>query len=278
MPEELLASGGPRWLEVKQVVRKLRKRVESIESGESTEQLKLGRDLTGAAAARLLRDIDKQLRQHPREIGDVIDLPAVDVVFGHNHLYTLLTGKSLHSEVLSTASSTISHERIALFGFDNAANRIDIAKPMEIPSEKWAVEESWVLRPAPAGAQVVGPTLVGIRNMTSEDTPRLAILFDLRLTVDGWLSGKLRLLPQPASTGLQVVQAPAPGKPAQRVPAFFLPADEKTEQPVSICLQTGSGLREGSLLSLEESPVEHLRLREVIERGSNYIRFAYART
>ena len=275
--EEHLSHDGPKWLEVKQVIRKLRKRIESLEAGETPEQLKLGRDLTGPACARLLRDLDRLLRPHAKSFGDILTETSVDLVFGNTNLYALLTGKELGAVELSTNSNNISHERMALFGFDNAAQRIDNARTVEIPTEKWVTEEEWILRAAPAGAQVGTTTLIGIKPPT-DGTPRLAILCGLRQTGDGWLAANIRLLPTPAACGLQKTTAAGAARNTARQPVFFLPADEKNEAPASICLPTGAGAREGSLMSFEESPVEHLRLTEMLERGSNFTRFAYART
>lgn len=274
---ENFADGGPKWLEVKQVIRKLRKRVEALEAGETPEELKLGRDLTGAACVRLLRDIDHLLRPHPKTISDRLEEPTADLVFGHANLYALLSGKELGAGELSSKSSAISHERMAVFGFDNAANRVDIAKPVEVPCENWAVEDEWLLRAAPAGAQVMTPALIGIK-ASAGDTPRLAILGGLRQTADGWLAANIRLLPTPAATGIQKTASVGTARATPLQPAFFLPGDEKAEIPQSICLPTGAGVREGSLMALDEAPVNHLRLTELLERGNNFVRFAYART
>lgn len=277
--EEHLRDGSPRWLEVKQVIRKLRKRIEALEAGETPEQLKLGRDLTAVACIRLLRDLDRALRPRAKPIGDPLPETTLNLVFGNQYLYALLSGKELGAKELSSKSSSISHERMALFGFDNAAHRVDIAHAVNIPLEQWAVEENMILRAAPAGTQVVAPQLVGLQP-ASDGIPRLAILCSLRQTSDGWLAAGLRLLPTPATCGLQkaAALANAQGQAAPRQPAFFVPADEQHELPVSVFLPTGSGVREGSLMAFEEAPVEHLRLTEVIERGSNFTRFAYART
>lgn len=275
----IVSEGKPQWLDVRPVVRKIRQRIESLKAGESPEKLKLGRELTSAACIRLMHDLDHVLRPKPKPQGDTLDLNTVDVVFGNENLYHLLAGKPLSENKLSAKSGTISHERLAVFGFDNVANRIDHVTDTRAPAESWTVEDNWILRAAPDGGQVVAPLLVGIRPQTPEETPKMAVLLGLRQTNDGWLAANLRLLPEPPVSGIQkVVAAATPGAQPSRQPVFLLPADEENDQPASICLPTGSGMRQGSLLALEESPVEHLRLGEVIERGSNFVRFAYAKT
>ncbi|MGE5384511.1 MAG: hypothetical protein ACM3SV_01355 [Betaproteobacteria bacterium] len=275
--EEIVSRGGPRWLEVRPVVRKIRKRIESLEAGETPEQLKLGRELTPSACIRLMRDLDRALRPDAKPPGALIGKATIDLVFGNDNLYALIAGKPMTENQLTTKSSSISHERMALFGFDNVANRIDHVGDLRAPAETWAVEDNWILRAAPAGGQVVTPLLVGIRPSGGEP-PQLAVLFGLRQTSDGWLAANLRLLPGPVDSGIQKSGIAAQVKGVVRQPAFLLPAEQEGDTPASICLPTGSGMREGLLLELEESPVAHLRLREVIERGSNFTRFGYART
>lgn len=274
---EGVSDGGPKWLEVRPIIRKIRKRVDALKAGETPEQLHLGRELSAAACIRLMQELDLALRPKVDPIGDRLKQASVDLVFSHEHLYTLLSGKPLSDTELSSQSTTMSHQRMAIFGFDNVVNRIDHAGENRVPAEPWAVEDNWILRAAPAGSQVVSPLLVGIRP-EKDGAPRLAILFGLRQTSDGWLAAHLRLLPEPAASGIHNVSGPAAMKSAQRQPVFLLPADEARGLPPSICLPTGSGAREGALMALAESPVEHLRLSDIIERGSNFTRFAYAKT
>ncbi len=275
--EEIVSEGGPKWLEVRPVIRKIRKRIESLEAGETPEQLKLGRELTAPACIRLMRDLDRALRPDARPQGVLLKKATVDLVFGNENLYILIAGKPMVESQLTTQSSSISHERMALFGFDNMANRIDHVGAIRAPAESWAVEDNWILRAAPAGGQVIAPLLVGIRP-TGSEAPQLAVLFGVRQTNDGWLAANLRLLPAPAASGIPKSGLATQMKGVIRQPAFLLPAEHESDTPASICLPTGSGMREGMLLELEESPVAHLRLREVIERGSNFTRFGYART
>ncbi len=274
---DILIDGGPKWLDVRPVIRKIRKRVESLEAGETPEQLRLGRELSPVACMRLMNELDQVLRPKVKASGDRLSGATIDLVFSHEHLYTLLSGKSLEARELSSKSTTISHERLGVFGFDNAAARTDIVTDLRAPAESWAIEEHWVLRAAPAGNQVISPLLVGIRPQKEGGTPQLAVLFGLRQTGDGWLAAQLRILPAPAACGILNANLPAAMKGTSKPqPAFLIPGD--SDYPVSICLPTGLGSREGSLMSLSDSPVEHLRLGEVIERGSNFVRFTYART
>lgn len=267
LPEDV-----PVWMEARAVRRKLKARIESLREGATPESLRLGRDLSPQACLQLLRDLSRTLRSPAAPLTNAwqTEKAGVDLVFGFSRLYTLLTGKSLQASELSLLSGRGSHERIAVFGFDNVANRVDHAGDTRVPAELWAVEDDLILRAAPAGEQILGTTLVGLR----EEKPALLIMHGLRQTVDGWLAGHLRGLPDVVGSGL--LRTPPIGAGGiSRQPVFFLAASATEGE--SLLLPSGIGMREGSPLALEESVIEHLRLGALLERGSNFLRFAYVR-
>jgi len=278
--EEIITEDGPRYIDVRPVVRKIRRRIESLEAGETPDQLRLGRELSGPACIVLLRMLSDALRPNASFAGDAVSpkTTSVELIFGHEHMFAAITGEPLEGlQQVSAKSDRISHERIALFGFDNMANRVDnAAETLKIPSETWGAEDGWVLRAANAGAQVLGPALVAMRDPESGNA-QLAVLFSVRQSIEGWLMATLRRLPGPASVGVQRI-ANAPVKNAPQTPAFLLPEDADAGIPASICLPTGSGARTGALMALDRCNVPHLRLTDVIERGTNFVRFGYART
>jgi len=274
---EVVTADGPKFIDVRPVVRKIRRRIESLEAGETPEQLRLGKELNAAACITLLRTISDALHPEAKFCGDGIslDATAVELVFGHEHMFAAIAGEALEIvQQVTSKSDRISHERIALFGFDNMAHRADnAANAPQIPSETWGAEDGWVLRAANAGAQVWGPALVAIRE---EEGTRLAVLLSLRQSVEGWLMATLRRLPGPPTTGVQrIANVPAKNQPV--TPVFLLPEDAAAGTPQSLCLPTGTGARTGALMALERSPVPHLRLTDVIERGTNFVRFGYVR-
>lgn len=276
--ENVVTDDGPKYLDVRPVVRKIRRRIEALEAGETPEQLRLGRELAAPACIKLLRMIDDSLRPNACFTGDALPASATQValILGNEHMFEAIAGVPLEETQVTSKSDRISHERIALFGFDNMATRTDHAVKTEIPSEVWGVEDGWILRAANAGAQILGPALVAIRG--DEDTPaQLAVLVSLRQSVEGWLMATLRRLPGPPTVGIQrISNVPIKGVP--RTPVFLLPEDSEAKLPASICVPTGSGARAGSLMALDKSNVEHLRLTDVIERGTNFVRFGYVKT
>lgn len=268
-----IGEGQPRWLDIRPVVRKIRHRIESLQAGESPEKLKLGRELSTTACIQLMRDLDDVLRPNPAASGDFIDAATVDLVFGHEHLYWLLAGKPLAESKLTVKSDSISYDRLAVFGFDNAVNRIDHAGDTRVPAETWTVEDGWILRAAPAGCQVIAPLLVGVRP-NKEEKAQLMVLTGLRQTSEGWLAAHVKRLPTPAQTA--IVSVPALPGTQTRMPVFLVPKEGAEGLQPTICLPAGSGLRQGSLLALEGSSTTlHIRLCEIVARGSNFVRFTY---
>lgn len=276
--ENVVTPDGPQYVDVRAVVRKIRKRIESLEAGQSPEELRLGRELTAAGCITLLRMLSDALRPDARFTGDAVDPNAasVELVLGHEHMFAAIAGEPLETtQQVNAKSDRISHERIALFGFDNMANRVDSAVTApKIPSEVWGAEDGWILRAANAGAQVWGPALVAVRE---DGATRLAVLISVRQSVEGWLMATLRRLPGPPATGVQRI-ANVPVKSMPLTPVFLLPEDGENGHPTSICLPTGTGARPGGLMALERCAVSHLRLTDVIERGTNFVRFGYVRT
>ncbi|HRE18667.1 MAG TPA: hypothetical protein PLW86_16630, partial [Rhodocyclaceae bacterium] len=113
---DVVTEDGPRYLDVRPVVRKIRRRIESLEAGETPDQLRLGRELSGPACITLLRMISDALRPDARFVGDAVPPVAtsVELVFGHEHMFAAIAGEPLESlEQISSKSDRISHERIA---------------------------------------------------------------------------------------------------------------------------------------------------------------------
>jgi hypothetical protein len=86
-----LPAGIPRWLEVRKVERKIDQRIEALLAGESPESLKLGRELSGAACVRLLRQLEDSLQ--PQQTSASTEIGEIELAFGPEHAFNVLTGK-----------------------------------------------------------------------------------------------------------------------------------------------------------------------------------------
>lgn len=252
--------GGPRWLEVRAVARKLRKRVESLQAGESPEQLKLGRELTGDACIRLLQQLGEALRA--RGAGPAADSGDLRLFIGPENVYALVSGRDLKPRAaLDPTSRSISHQRMAVFGFDNLVAHPDAVARLDIPNEIWQAGPGGIRRQADAGGRVVSPGLVA--NVPGvEFTPRLGVLTSLQACADGSLRARLQWYPQAARAGV------IPGPGSDRLPVFIL--GEGSD--LSLLLPANARVQAGGRLSLDGEPP--LRLGAVLERGADFVRYA----
>ena len=107
-----------RWLVLDQVLRKMRKRLEALNAGESPENLKLGNALSGTACIALLETLMRQLRSpslHQRR--QHASLETIEVVPGVDNLYRWLGGKSLNEPArFDSLAGRIKADQLAVFG------------------------------------------------------------------------------------------------------------------------------------------------------------------
>lgn len=260
-----IVEGGPNWLDVRPVVRKLRKRVESMEAGESPESLKLGRELSLMACIRLLHQIDRTLRPAKARRGGISG--TIDLVFGAENCYLALTGRELNrTSVLDPGSRGIAHQRVAIFGFDDVSNRADAAvKRIEVPAENWQIEGDEVMRGTHTGGRLLSPCLIATPG--AGKGARLGVLHALRITRDGGLRARVTWYEQKVEAAWFKGESAATRD--QKVPAFVIPDDEG----LSVILPANAGTKLGGRVMLEDSGVRLVALTSVLERGSDFLRY-----
>lgn len=267
LPGVDLPEGGPRWLNVRPVVRKLRKRIESLEAGETPESLKLGRELSNRACIALLRTLDRSLTNPVRGA----EPPrTVHLAFGLDNAYVAVERRPLNPQGMDVDSERHSHERMAVFGFNNVANLTVAVGKVEVACETWQLSGDTVSRPAAGGGRHLAPCLVALV-ADQAGASHLGVLRGLRLASDGRLMGRLRTYPEQPLAARMRASGPVAAK-AARVPAFLLPGDAPGEY--SLIVPPTAGVRPNTGIALDDSPIEHLLVGEVIERGSDFVRFA----
>ena len=268
LPGVPLAEGGPRWIETRAVVRKIRRRVEALEGGESPESLKLGRDLTTPACIDLLRRLDLGLKRSGS--GGFPESRPVTLAFGPENVYVALERRPLNPVGLDAGSSAKNHERMAIFGFDNVANLNGAVSRAQVTGETWQLAGDRVVRLRGGASRHQPPCLVAL----AADNPaavQIGVLHSLKLTEDGCLSGAIRWYPEQALAARLRRAGPMAAK-APRVSAFVLP--DEASGTFSLILPPTAGVRSDSAIALDDSPVEHVRVGEVLERGSDFVRYA----
>jgi hypothetical protein len=181
-----LPAGIPRWLEVRKVERKIDQRIEALLAGESPESLKLGRELSGAACVRLLRQLEDSLQ--PQQTSASTEIGEIELAFGPEHAFNVLTGEALNpNSSLDAGSASLSHQRVALFGFDRVSAMPTSVKKLTVPSEKWTLVDG---RPCARsdGARRLSCLVASIR----KEQPILGVLDGLLTSASGALTADLR--------------------------------------------------------------------------------------
>lgn len=268
LPRIDMPDGALRWIDVRPVVRKLRKRAESLETGETPESLKLGRELTSLGCLALMHSLEKSLilvepPDHRRSL-------PVSLAFGAEQAYVAIERRALNKSSLDAKSTSHSHDRVAVFGFDNVSGMVGAVENAQPESEVWEYSDDDVWRSTSECVRRQSPALVALVAKEASAT-RLAVLQGLRVTHDGRLMGRLQLYhDHPVAARLRPA-TPLASK-APRVPAFLLTDDD--DGTFSIVVPPTAGVRPQTGIALDDSPVEHLLVEDVIERGSDFVRYS----
>lgn len=261
--------GVPRWLNLRTVDRKIQQRVASLKAGESPEALKLGRELSASACIRLLGELENSLHSPPQRPDG--ETAQVELFFGGDNAFAIFNGELLNPlGKLDTSSASLAHDRVAMFGFDQAAQVSTTVKKIKLPCETWSLDKGMAVRPADLdNVRRMSPCLIATRQ---EQTPRLGVLFGLQTTADGALTGGLHWYEEEVEAGW--LKRPGPPNPnAPRVAAFLLEHDAA----LSLILPVNAGVRLETGLALEGTSVAHVLPYEVLERGVDYVRYACRR-
>lgn len=261
-----LPAGIPRWLEVRKVERKIDQRIEALLAGESPESLKLGRELSGAACVRLLRQLEDSLQ--PQQTSASTEIGEIELAFGPEHAFNVLTGEALNpNSSLDAGSASLSHQRVALFGFDRVSAMPTSVKKLTVPSEKWTLVDGKAVRPQHSdGARRLSPCLVA---SLRKEQPILGVLDGLLTSASGALTADLRWYAGPVEAGRLVGSAAQQSR--QPITPGFLMHDG---DHYSLLVPATAGVRLNVGLSFQGSSVSHLLPTEVLERGVDFVRYA----
>ncbi|MDE2440079.1 MAG: hypothetical protein KGP14_03565 [Betaproteobacteria bacterium] len=261
-----LPEGVPRWLEVRKVERKIEQRIAALQSGESPESLKLGRELSGAACIHLLREMEASLETHvsvrSTEIGEI------ELAFGPEHCFNVLTGEALNpSSTLDTTSATLAHQRVALFGFDRVSTMPTSVKRLDVPSEKWILVDGKAVRADDAkAARRLAPCLIA---SIVDEKPRLGVLLGLRTSTTGALSATLKWYADPVEAG-RLARTRSQERNQPITPAFLMHEGDQ----YSLLVPANAAVRLEIGLSFQGATLSHFLPTEVLERGVDFVRYA----
>lgn len=260
-----LPAGLPYSLGVRSVSRKIRGRIEALRAGETPEALKLGRELSTTACIRLLTDIDMRLAAQPAPASD--ENGEITLVFGAEHAYSIFTEELLNPDAgMDVLSTTLSNQRMAVFGFDQVSRVQTAVQKLEIPGEKWTLVAGLATRQPADGPRRVAPCLVAA-NLAGQ--PKLGILRGLRATADGTLKAHLDWYGGSVQA-CYLKQLGLREHKQARIAVFLL----RDNGQISLVLPNNAPIRPGSGLALDGSSVEHMVPLEVIDRGIDFVRYS----
>ena len=262
------SEGMPRWLDVHPVSRKLRQRIDALNTGEAPEALKLGSELSSQACIALLEAMNLSLQPQPAEMA-----PAqgeIDLAFGCDHAYALMRGELPNPPASAASQHTpLSYQRMAMFGSerDGAGLVKNIERAIPIPRETWHMQEGRATRENDEKSpRHVTNCLVAA---SVEKVIRLGVLQSLQTGPGGELSARLQWFPEKVEAG-KLKRSPQQDPRHPAIPVFVLHGKDG----LSVLVPVNAGTRMGSGMVLESCSVEHLLPTRIIERGVDFIRYA----
>lgn len=267
------SAGIARWLSISGVLRKMRKRLELLEAGESPESLKLGSGISSEASAALLKTLTENLKHPlPALISPLSGSPVVKVAMGLECIHRHLGGKSLKGPEEPTSMNRKAQEQIAIFGHvSHEAENKNASSAEDWLMIRHNAQEFRLSRPAGTGkARFSNRSLLAVQ---PPDRSRYLLLLISSLCThsDGSVYITAKLFPgEPAAFVAEVRERPM-GK-ISRQPAFLLLSTGQPDAAASVFLPAGTSARALSINLLQDRP-RPLRLVTCLERGSDYERW-----
>lgn len=265
-PAASKASNTHLWLNVRSVSRKLRNRIEALNTGESPESLKLGRELSAGATLRLLTLLQASLQRHKPHTST--EVGEIELCFGAENAYTLFKEGPLNPlGAMNPKAASLAHQRMAMFGFDRLSQMPSAVKKLNVPSESWNMVDGKALRqPSEDSARRISPCLIATK---TGNTTRLGIMAGLQMTTSGALSAELLWFDEEIEAGwLKQQGALEQIKPKQ---AVFLLSHGSS---LSLIVPVNSSVRPDAPTMLEGISCQQIIVGQVLERGTDFIRYA----
>ncbi len=275
------AEAQPRWLDLSDLSRSVKRRIAHLQKGESPAALGLGEDCVQPACENLLRHLYQQwckggaARLHPRRAGS----GACRLVSGIDAIHYYLSGKIFRQPGQSEAMSKTQVEEIATFGRVATRHEEDYSQMQGFMIEEWRVlDESAtgfrLARPlAQRGGRIGGGQIVAVMPPDSRAW-LLAVARWARLTGAGAeLQAGIQIMPGlPQTVALRGTGLTAVNEKYR--PGFRLPAVPALHYPETVIVPAG-WFRPGRIIELYEQSSRQIRLTRSLDRGSDFERCAY---
>lgn len=277
-PEQTPAK--PRWLDLKDLARSVKRRIAHLQKGESPASLGLGQDCVQPACENLLRQLYRQWakggapRQHARREGTGGCL----LVSGHDAIHHYVSGTKFEQPGGNAILSKSKSDEIATFGRVASHHEDDYSRAHGFMIETWKVldESATGYRLAResglSGARLATGQMVAIMPAGSRQY-LLAVARWVRLTGSGELQAGIQIMPgQPCGISLRGTGLAAVSEKYR--PGFRMPAVPALDYPESVIVPAG-WFRPGRVIELFEGSSRQVRLMEQLDRGSDFERCAF---
>lgn len=270
----------PRWLDVKDLARSVKRRIAHLQKGESPASLGLGQDCVQPACENLLRQLYRQWakggapRQHTRREG----AGGCLLVSGHDAIHHYVSGTKFEQPGGNAILSKSKADEIATFGRVASHHEDDYSRAHGFMIETWKVldESATGYRLAREldlpGARLGTGQMVAIMPVGARQY-LLAVARWVRLTGSGELQAGIQIMPgQPCGVSLRGTGLAAVSEKYR--PGFRLLAVPALDYPESVIVPAG-WFRPGRVIELFEEGSRQVRLMEQIDRGSDFERCAF---
>lgn len=258
-----LPAGIPHFLDLRPVIAKLAQRITALQAGESPETLKLGRELSGAAAIRLLKDVEQRLYRRKTLVTHAGS--DSELVFGAENAFAVLTNRILNSATgHGDMANLVNRQKMAIFGLEQASQLPSQQKRLKVPGEIWHISNDFATRAAGSSetrvnAHCLVATLVAGR-------PRLGVLSSLQCHADRALSAQIDWFDEAIAAGSLKRLVPR-GDKLVRLPAFVL----RHAKGYLLIVPNEAGTRLGVAIELADLPVAALMPASVRDRGHDHV-------
>lgn len=282
-PEAGAQGGQLRWLDLSELSRSVKRRIVHLQRGESPATLGLGEDCVQPGCEHLLLHVYQQwckggaARLHPRRAGS----GTCRLVTGLDAIHYYLSGKIFRQPGQGDALSKTQADEIATFGRVATRHEDDFSQMHGFMIEAWQVlDESAtgyrLARPlSQSGGRVGGGQMIAIMPEGSQGF-LLAVARWSRLTGGNELQAGIQILPgSPTCVALRGTGLTAVNEKYR--PGFRLPAVPALKYPESVIVPAG-WFRTGRIIELYEQTSRQIRLRQQLDRGSDFERCAFDRT
>jgi len=284
-PEAGAGGSQLRWLDLSDLSRSMKRRIVHLQRGESPATLGLGEDCVQPGCENLLKQLYQQwfkggaARLHPRRSGTGNGICRL--VTGLDAIHYYLSGKIFRQPGQGDALSKTQADEIATFGRVATRHEDDFSQMHGFMIEEWSVlDESAtgyrLMRPlVQAGGRIGGGQMVAVMPEESRGF-LLAVARWSRLTGGSELQAGIQIMPgNPTCVALRGTGLTAVNEKYR--PGFRLPAVPALNYPESVIVPAG-WFRTGRIIELYEESSRQIRLRQQLDRGSDFERCAFDRT